>query len=164
MESKFLKFEILHGSRRTDNSEVSLDITKTCLMASGHVLKTGGVWTRCSEWAQTTSGDCEGDCSDSCNSLSTFPGSTALADQMSAGLCTASCSSRCKGVVNTGKETITNCIDWAIKNEGSSDATIDFQACSDALNAELGGCDSGSEHSHGSFWYRIDPNAGICSA
>ena len=164
LKSKFLKFEDLHGSRRTDNSEVSLDITTTCLMASGRVLKPGEVWTRCSEWAETTSGDCEGDCIDSCNSSSTFPGSTALADQLSAGLCTASCPSRCKGVVNTVKETGTNRIDWAIRNDGSSDATIDFQACSDALNTELGGCDSGSEQSHGGFWYRIDPNEGKCSA
>lgn len=49
LKSKFLKFEDLHGSKRTDNSEVSLDITTTCLMASGHVLKPGEVWTRCSE-------------------------------------------------------------------------------------------------------------------
>ena len=164
LKSKFLKFEDLHGSRYTANSEVSLDITSTCQMASGTVLKPGEVWTRCSEWAMTNSSDCEGDCIDSCTSTNTFPGSTALADQMSSGLCVASCPSRCKGKTPTVTETGTNRIDWAIRNDGTADATIDFQACSDALNTELGGCDSGSEQIHGSFWYRIDPNQGACSA
>jgi hypothetical protein len=164
LKSKFLKFSDLHGSKSTPNSEVSLDITSTCSMAAGHILKPGEVWTRCSEWAATTSGDCLGDCIDSCTSTSTFPGSTALADQMSAGICTASCPSRCSGVVDKVESTGTNRIDWAIKNEGSADATIDFQKCSDALNTEVGGCDSGSEQSHDGFWYRIDPNEGKCSA
>lgn len=164
LKSKFLKFENLHGSGHTPNSEVSLDITSTCSMAAGRVLKPGEVWTRCSEWAATTSGDCIGDCIDSCTPPSTFPGSTALADQMSAGICTASCPSRCSGVVDKVESTGTNRIDWAIKNEGSADATIDFQKCSDALNTEVGGCDSGSEQSHDEFWYRIDPNEGSCSA
>ena len=164
LKSKFLKFEDLHGSRRTDNSEVSLDITSTCSMAAGTVLKPGEVWTRCSEWATSTSSDCEGDCIDSCNSMNTFPGSTALADQMSSGLCTLSCPSRCSGNRPVVVEKGTNRIDWAIRNDGSADVTIGFQACSDALNTELGGCDSGSEQVHGSFWYRIDPNWGACSA
>jgi hypothetical protein len=164
LKSKFLKFEDLHGSRRTDNSEVSLDITSTCSMASGYVLKPGEVWTRCSEWVTSTTSDCEGSCIDSCTPSSTFPGSTALADQMSSGLCVASCPYRCSGKRPIVTEAGTNRIDWAIKNEGSTDATIDFQACSDALNTEIAGCDSGSEQSHGGFWYRIDPNEGKCSA
>jgi hypothetical protein len=164
LKSKFLKFENLHGSGHTPNSEVSLDITSTCSMAAGRVLKPGEVWTRCSEWAATTSGDCLGDCIDSCTPPTTFPGSTALADQMSAGICTATCPSQCKGVVDKVESTGTNRIDWAIKNEGSADATIDFQKCNDALNTEVGGCDSGSEQSHDGFWYRIDPNEGKCSA
>jgi hypothetical protein len=164
LKSKFLKFENLHGSGHTANSEVSLDITSTCSMASGRVLKPGEVWTRCSEWAATTSGNCLGDCIDSCTSTSTFPGSTALADQMSAGICTASCPSRCSGVVDKVESTGTNRIDWAIRNDGGADVTVDFQKCNDALNTEIGGCDSGSEISKDGLWYRIDPNEGKCAA
>jgi len=164
LNDKFLKFSELHGTRRTDNAEVALDITTTCQMASGTILKPGEVWTRCSEWATATSDDCEGSCIDSCTPSSTFPGSTALADQMSSALCVASCPSRCKDSGPLVVEHGTNRIDWAIKNEGSADTTINFQACKDALSTEIGGCDSGSEQSHGGFWYRIDPNKGTCSA
>ena len=160
----YLKFADLHGStKKTDNAEVSLDITTTCNMAAGRVLKPGEVWTHCSEWAWETSSDCEGDCIASCPPRSTFPGTTSLADQLGGALCIASCPSQCKGK-ETEVKTGTNRIDWAVKNEGSADATIDAQACKDALNWEIGGCDSGSEQSKGGFWYRIDPNEGKCGA
>jgi hypothetical protein len=160
----YLKFADLHGSsKKTDNAEVSLDITTTCNMAAGRVLKPGEVWTHCSEWAWETSSDCEGDCIASCPPRSTFPGTTSLADQLGGALCIASCPSQCKGK-GTEVKTGTNRIDWAVKNEGSADATIDAQACKDALNWEIGGCDSGSEQSKGGFWYRIDPNEGKCGA
>jgi hypothetical protein len=120
-------------------------------------------WTHCSEWAWETTGNCGQDCIASCPPRSTFPGTNSLADQMSSALCIAACPSQCKGKPNEVK-TGTNRIDWAVKNEGSADATIDAQACKDALNWEIGGCDSGSEQSKGGFWYRIDPNEGKCGA
>jgi hypothetical protein len=165
LKSKYLGFEDLHGTKHTDNAEVATDITTTCLMVQDKVFKAGEVWTRCSEWAETIMSDCEGNCLKSCGGdTPTFPSSTALADMSASGICMATCPSQCSGkedhIVSTG----TNRIDWAIKNTGSSDATLSFDDCNRALNTELGGCEAGSEQQHSGFWYRIDPNQGKCSA
>lgn len=153
---KYFNFEDLHGWVNTLNSEVSLDITHTCDLAKGYVLKPGEQWTYCSNWAASTgSGDCEQDCIDSCSGSNTFPGSTALADAGSSAACILTCPSRCSSVTPPQPVYSTNRIDWAIRNDGSADLTIDFQTCVTDLNWELGGCKAGSEQTWNNIWYKM---------
>ena len=52
-------------------------------------------------------------------------------------------------------------IDIVLRNEGAVQG-ISEEACIEALDIEVGGCDHGSEQTHGDFWFRIDPNDGPC--
>jgi hypothetical protein len=65
-----------------------------------------------------------------------------------------------------GLEDRGNRIDWDIKydGDGTDSRTLTFETCQEAFEAELAGCEHGSDQNHDGFWFRIDPNPGKCPA
>lgn len=149
-----LAYTELHGDE-TDIQEVYNDINTSCQLVSETPLGPGASWTHCSEWAFERYNDCYETCIDGCSNV----GSGGRGGDMASAGCSAGCDPNCGGT-----ETGTNHIWWEVKNEGSGEATVSYDACIAALNMEVGGCSTGSEQSHDGFWYRIDPQDGNCPA
>lgn len=49
-----------------------------------------------------------------------------------------------------------------VRNNRQAPLRLTFDECLTAVKTEMGGCSHGSEQNHAGFWYRLDPNDGIC--
>ena len=55
-----------------------------------------------------------------------------------------------------------NRINFNIRNNAGTARYLSYSDCIAALTIEMNACSRGSEQNHGNFFYRNDPNAGLC--
>lgn len=124
----------------TQDWEVFGDISRFCDKIKNTEITRGQPLTDCSNWPKTHKGPNDGACA-ACHFFRN------------------DCEEECREDPNNS---INFAVDLAdVVPEGET-RTISFSACEDAMRTEKGGCMYGGENTHGSFWYKIDPNPGSC--
>lgn len=146
-----LNYDGLHGGNQDNYREVADDINTTCNMVANKEFRTGEPgFTRCSQWAKTRS-DHE-DCYDNC-----VAGCNGMTGEKNKILCLAGCDPNC----DPGPDGGNNHINWVINLAGPT-KTMTWETCSNAFVKELNGCSTGSEQDHDGFFFKIDPQDGVC--